>query len=81
MQVQHLVGPNPPVATGLLPGGAAYFQPYTIEGAAACPDIGGAGTIRTSVENETVQVPQDRRVETEITACLAFSVGTPHIVS
>jgi hypothetical protein len=80
MRVWRLRGAGPPIATGPLPGGATYFQPFIAGPGNGCPPgAERSGALAVSVEGIAVPVPLPGRRAYEITRCVSFTAGTPRI--
>jgi hypothetical protein len=80
MLVWRLDGAAPPVASGVLPAAATYFQPYTAGPGNGCPASSErSGAITVHVEGVAVQAPQPGQRAYEIARCVSFRAEPPRI--
>jgi hypothetical protein len=78
MLVWHLSSPEPPVATGTLPGGSTYVQPYIARLGNGCPPASEQfGVVTVYVEDIAVRVAKQGQLAHEIADCTCYAVGTP----
>jgi hypothetical protein len=80
MLVWRLDGAAPPVASGVLPAAATYFQPYTAGPGNGCPaSAERSGAVTVQVEGVAVQAPQPGQRAYEIAHCVSFKAERPRI--
>jgi hypothetical protein len=80
MLVWRLDGAAPPVATGVLPAGATYVQPYDTGAGNGCPvSTEWNGAVTVYVEGVAVPAPQPGHRAHEIANCVSFTARPPWI--